>query len=247
MSTAHLRTIHELNRDHPQATQTTLFREFHYQRVDAIKSEDSKPQLLLHLIPSDASDASRLIDLPEVEKMPVPVVCRPFRPGRLAEYVDSTWNRVVTRSTNRQDLGSEAILYDTGVYEAAGSGLCYPLDSSRDCEYAISSQDLELGFVTVLEFYRDVLPAEHADRVYAVCSGTNLTNATMDQHRRVDRVEPFTEAARTSRLTAIDLTGDDGLHDQLTPLLRPFSPSQSGYSSEFYYGDGEWELAEHLK
>jgi len=249
MSDSHLRRLHDLNRDHPAVDPSSLYREYHYQRFDTIDPEDATPQFLFHLVPETARKGTRLVDITEIEDLPVPATCRPsFRPDRLFEYADPTWNHAVARYTNRKDLSSEATLYDTGIYEMRGSGLCYPTGRSYDCDYAISSQDLELSLVTVLQFYRDVLPDEHTETVYAILSGTHLTNATMDQYRQVDRVEPFPEADRTSRLTAISLSSDDSLRDQLTPLLRPFSTSQFGYNPRFYYDDdGDWELAEHLE
>ena len=249
MSDSHLRRLHELNREYPAVDRSTLYREYHLQRFGMLNSEDEIPQLLFHIVPESALDGSRLVDITELEELPVPATCRPsFRPDRLFEYADPTWNHIVARYENRKDLSSVATLYDTGIYEARGSGVCYPTGHSYDCDYAVSSQDLELSLVTVLQFYRDVLPDEHSEKVYAILSGTNLTNATIDQHRQVDRVEPFPEPNRISRLTPLSLSDEDGIRDQLTPLFRPLSNSQFGYHPGFYYDDdGAWELDEHLE
>lgn len=192
---------------------------------------------------------TRLIDITATDELPVPSISQSsFRSDNLFEYVDSSWNHAVARYTNQNGLRSEATLYDTGIYEALGSGLCYSTGRSHECDYAISSQDLELCLVTILQFYRDVLPDDHSETVYAILSGTNLTNTTMDQYRQVERVESFPGAHRTSRLSAISLPSDGRLRDQLTPLLRPFSTSQYGYHPRLYFDDdGDWELAGALE
>lgn len=249
MNHQHIRTLHELNREHPNLDAEALYREYHFQRLDEIAAEAEEPQLLLHIFPEDVQDAERLVDISGQGELLVPGVCRgQFDRDRLSQYAETYWDRATATFENHRDLVSTATLFDTGLYETVGTALCYPIDSRSTVDYAISSQDLEQGLVATIRFYSDLFPDDSSPTVYAVLSGMEMNNATMDQYREVQRSEPLNDDEVTSRLTPVDLVGDIySLRDQVAPLLRIFWHSQTLLEPGLYYTDeGEWEFADDL-
>lgn len=249
MNHQHIRTLHELNREHPDIDAQALCREYHFRRLDEISAEADEPQLLLHIFPEHLQDAERLVNLAELEELLVPGICRgQFDRDRLSQFAEIYWDRATATFENHRDLVSTATLYDTGLYETVGNALCYPLDSRSAVDYAISSQDLEQCLVATLCFYNDLLPDDSSLTVYTVLSGVVMDNVTMDQSREVQRSDPLDDAEMTSRLTPVDLDRDvQGLRDQVAPLLRPFWLSQTLLDPDIYYTeDGVWEFADDL-
>lgn len=248
MPQSHLRDLHEINRKHPSIDMRTFFRELHFQRLDEIEAEDAEPSLLFHIFPESLHDGNRLFNLEEVEQILVPGMCRSqYDVKMVSKYPTSYWDRVTATFENHRDLVSNSILYDTGMYETVGSALCYPVNRGNGVDYAVSSQDLEQSLVAMVQSYRDLLPSDYGGTVYFIGSGVNLDNATMDQYRRVEQVKQFSDDKVTSRLTSIDLNSDDGLRDQLSPVLRPFWFSQTWSKPNLYFNDdGDWEFADNL-
>jgi len=205
--------------------------------------------LLIHVFPEPAVTGTRVLDITEIEELPVPAVHRgEFNPGHLRQYPTQEWNRVTDSAENNRGYESDAVLYDTGIYETQGTGLCYSLDSSARVEYAVSSQDLEESLVAVLQYLHEQVPSDQVESVYTVLSGVNMENTTMDQYRRVDQADRLGEAILTSRLTPVELSHDvTDLRGQLDPVIQPFWLSRTTGSPDVYFDeDGAWEFVDHF-
>jgi len=249
MDTPHLRTLNDLACEYPDCEPQVLYRQYHYQRLDALETEDGAPRLLFHVFPETAVTGTRVLDITEIEELPVPAVHRgEFEPELLRQYPTQEWNRVTASAENNRGYESDAVLYDTGIFETQGAGLCYSLDSAARVEYIISSQDLEQSLVAVLQYLDKKVPADQVESVYTVLSGANLENAIMNQHRRAERADPLGESMLTSRLTSVELTHDaTDLRDQLDPVIRPFWLSQTTDGPDSYFDeDGTWEFVDRF-
>ena len=250
MAKPHLRRLHRLKREFGHLDEKDIFKEYHYQRVSAVQSDTDEPQLLFHLFPSGLLEEYLLIDVTDFRSNQVfiPAVCRgEYNPQKLRQHPQIAWDRITGSFENHNGLTSEVTVYDTGLYEVSGNGLLYTISAGYDVEHVISSMDLELTTITALARYINLLQNDYGQQLYGILSGINLTEATIDQHRKVEDMTAFSDPVLTSRLTTINPQNESSPRTQLDPLFRPFYLSKATQISDLYFGeDGEWELADKI-